>query len=38
MVVVANLSSQQCCSCKPPSLTRTQNIVRASGCDEDDVV
>jgi hypothetical protein len=37
MVVVANMSSQRCCSCNQPSLTCTRNIVRAPGCDEDDV-
>jgi hypothetical protein len=35
MVVMANISSQRCCSCKPPS--RTQNTIRPAGCDEDDV-
>ncbi|MCI51099.1 hypothetical protein A2U01_0072343 [Trifolium medium] len=37
MVVVVNLSSRRCCSCKPSSLTRTENTVCAAGCDEDDV-
>ncbi|MCI90253.1 hypothetical protein A2U01_0111545, partial [Trifolium medium] len=37
MVVVVKLSSWLCCSCKPSSLTRTQNYVRVAGCDEDDV-
>ncbi|MCI65146.1 hypothetical protein A2U01_0086404, partial [Trifolium medium] len=36
MVVVVDLSSRRCCNCKPSSLTRTQNTVRAAGCGEDD--
>ncbi|MCI78660.1 hypothetical protein A2U01_0099931, partial [Trifolium medium] len=32
-----NLSSQLHCVYKLSSLTHTQNIVRAAGCDEDDV-
>ncbi|MCI84755.1 hypothetical protein A2U01_0106033 [Trifolium medium] len=30
------MSSRRCCSCKPSSLTRTQNTVCAAGCDDDD--